>query len=531
MQLHFIRLVLTWTLISCWATDALAFLSALVRQAAPHRTRRRSVVRAASKAHGEHKSLKEREGLKLKPTVWTEFQGLARETQAVNLGQGFPNWQPPSFVLAAAHGALTGPHHQYTRTAGHPPLVELLAEKYSRHFDRDIDADTEVAVTIGASQALYVAMQSLLSAGDEVILMEPFFNLYDGQVRLAGGVPRYVPMDWREGSGGQRGSWRVDFDVLRQQINPLTRLIILNTPQNPSGKVWERSELEELASIVREHPNLMVISDEVYKFMVFDEPSQTAAASPLPAASAGEADSDSSDDGEGEYRGKPAGHIHFASLPDMWERTLTVSSAGKTFSITGWQVGWLVGPAQWLTRVQLRLPFMQFCAPTPLQQALCNILTEASEPYREFSTYYDWLRHEYQDKQGKLCAALERAGIEARPGNGGFFVMAEIHNIAVPDHYLREGTPARPEMTRDWAFCRWLAKEIGVVAIPASAFYSMENRHRGENLVRLAFCKTDDVLDEAARRLERVAEFRRLDSGASSAHTLTVTGALRGEVT
>jgi hypothetical protein len=209
--------------------------------------------------HDGAQVIDEAKHLATKPTVWSEFGALAAETGALNLGQGFPDWEPPEFVVAAAVEALTsGGFNQYTRTAGHPRLVELLARRYGHHFGGEVDAYSQVAITIGASQALYVALQTLLSAGDEVILLEPYFDLYLGQIRMGGGVPRTVPLVPNVGGG-----WDLDLDALSAAITPRTRAIIINSPHNPTGKVFTAAEMEAIASIIRRHPRIVAISDEV----------------------------------------------------------------------------------------------------------------------------------------------------------------------------------------------------------------------------------------------------------------------------
>ena len=277
-----------------------------------------------------------------KPTVWTVFNQVAQETGAINLGQGFPDWRPPQFVLEALTDAVTSEYHQYTRPAGHPPLVELLAMRYGKHLDRVIDPFNEIAITVGASQALFLALSTLLRPGDEVVLFEPFFDLYLKQISLLGAIPKFVRL------GAQQSSedyWNIDFDALERTITPRTKVLILNSPHNPTGKVFTRLEMETLASIVRRNPQItgninsftftllferIVISDEVYKFSVYN---------PIE-----EGDSTS------------IGHYHFARLPDMWDRTITLSSCGKTFSVTGWQVGWMVGPSRFIRPVHDMLP-------------------------------------------------------------------------------------------------------------------------------------------------------------------------------
>jgi len=404
-----------------------------------------------------------------KPTMWSEFGQLAVETGAVNLGQGFPDWQPPKFVVEAAHQALRDGFHQYTRPAGHPPLVEVLAKRYSAHLQRSIDPMTEVTVTVGASQALYVTLQALVNPGDDVVLLEPAFDLYYGQIRLAGGRAVPVPLAVDE----EAHRWSLDVSKLEAAITPRTKLLVLNSPHNPTGKTFNDDEMQAIAAIVRKHPNLLVISDEVYKYTVYgDEP-----------------------------------HVHFAALDGMFDRTVTLSSAGKTFSITGWQAGWCVGPERLIKPIQLLLPFVQFCAATPMQQALSQVLSLADEPYGGQPSYYAWLTHMYRQKREILAEGLQRAGLVPMEGQGGFFLVADTSALVVPDEYLQQTTAASgPQMTRDWALCRWFAYEAGVIAIPASPFYSAENKHLAEKYVRFAFCKSDDTLREAAARIERLVK-------------------------
>jgi len=416
-------------------------------------------------------------GGKTGPTVWSEFGALAAslKDKAINLGQGFPNWPPPEFVLEASMEAMTQGSHQYTRTAGHPSLITTLAARYSMHLEREVNPESEVAITIGASQALFLALQTLLSPGDEVILVEPFFDLYLGQIRLAGGIPVFVPLTPRED-----GSWHFDMDLLREKITPKTRCIILNSPHNPSGKVFTRKEMEAMAQIVRENPRLDVISDEVYKYIVHTPTSV-----------------------EGSETLGTEGHVHFAKLPGMWDRTITVSSAGKTFSVTGWQVGWAIGPSTLIRDMQTMLPYVQFCAATPMQESLVRCLKRADQPYEGHRNYYDWLRMSYMAKRDKLAAALEAAGIIPMKGEGGFFLIGDTRHIHVPEEYLQLSTPAMPAMTRDWALCRYLAKEFNIIGIPCSPFYSQESRHLASNYVRFAFCKTDETLEAALESFAR----------------------------
>jgi len=322
-----------------------------------------------------------------------------------------------------------------------------------------------VAITVGASQALYMTLQALIDPGDEVLLLEPAFDLYYGQIRIAGGTTVPVSLNVDEKGTG----WELDAAALEAAVTPKTKLLILNSPHNPTGKVFSPDEMRQIAAIVRKHPRLLVISDEVYKYTVY----------------AGE------------------GHFHFAALPGMFERTVTLSSAGKTFSITGWQAGWCVGPEPLLKSIQLMLPFVQFCVATPMQQALARVLDKADEPYMGEASYYQWLTEMYKQKREILATGLRRCGMVPMEGEGGFFLMADTSALTVPDKYLNEKTPAAPDgVPRDWALCRWMAIEGGVIAIPSSPFFSPANKEQGANYVRFAFCKGDDTLKEAARRLE-----------------------------
>jgi len=243
-----------------------------------------------------------------------------------------------------------------------------------------------------------------------------------------------------------------------------------HSPHNPTGTAFSAEEMEAVAAVVRQHPNLLVISDEVYKYTVYDTDAQ---------------------------------HTHFAALEGMYERTVTLSSAGKTFSITGWQAGWCIGPPALIKPIQLLLPFVQFCVSAPIQHALARVLTLADESYEGHASYYDYLTAKYRSKREILAAGLKRCGLEPMAGQGGFFLMADTSALSVPQAYLDETTAAAPDgVTRDWALCRWLAFEAGVIAIPVSPFFSPPNKHLAANYVRFAFCKGDDTLLEACRRIE-----------------------------
>ena len=461
------------------------------------------------------------------PTVWSEFGRLARERQEsgmdiANLGQGFPDWPPPGFAIQSLVSAATGdpppsPNspsspHQYTRTAGHPALVRQLARRYSRHMDRVIDPMNEVAVTVGASQALYLCLQTLVDEPgrrDEVVLFEPFFDLYANQIRFAGGTPVYVPLTFvppptsssgRGGVGGG-GTWILEPEKLREKVGSRTCAVILNSPHNPTGKVFTHAEMLSISRIVSDDagPGCVVISDEVYKYIVHSPP----------------VDDGGGGDGIGTGGTTSAcpGPVHFASLPGMWDRTITVSSAGKTFSATGWQVGWCVGPSRLISPVHSLLPYVQFCASTVMQEALARTLPRADEPYMGYGSYYGFLNEKYRRKRDMLATALRDAGFEVPdyendPGWGGFFIFARITDRvrrALPLSRLEapyRANPAAPGGTArlDWALCQWMAEEVGVLCIPAGPFFSRERATEGasDEFIRVAFCKTDETIEQAA---------------------------------
>eukprot|EP00977_Amphora_coffeiformis_P014713 scaffold4201_cov178-Amphora_coffeaeformis.AAC.8 len=439
---------------------------------------------------------------KARPTVWTEFARLSQENKVVNLGQGFPDWLPPRFavdsLVEAALDSAQSPH-QYTRPAGHPALVKQLARRYSTHLRRNIDPMAEVAVTVGASQALYLSLQTLVGPGDEVILFEPFFDLYVNQVKLAGGTPVFVPLRFvpydESGETITGGEWVLDADTLKKAVNQNTKAIILNSPHNPTGKIFTRDEMENVAEALElANPDCVVLSDEVYKYIVHSPTQERAPEESLFCR----------------------GHVHFASLPGMWDRTITISSAGKTFSATGWQVGWCVGPRHLIARIHQLLPYVQFCASTVIQEALARSLPRADEPYEGHASYYDYLRDKYTRKRDILANGLREAGFavpdyDQTPG-GGFFIFARVGEgirDCIPASRINTQNSAAPGgvARQDWALCQWMAEEKGVLCIPSAPFFSEAQVEAGasEEFVRVAFCKSDETLEAAAEALSAVA--------------------------
>jgi len=392
-------------------------------------------------------------------TVFAEFTALANTTGAVNLGQGFPNFAAPDFVKEAARNAIAADLNQYARSAGHPHLVEALSQTYSPLFGRTLDPLRQILVTVGATEGIFATIQALVNPGDEVLLIEPFYDSYPAAVLMAGGHPVYVPLRHHPAQTASAACWQLDLDELAAALSPRTRLLILNTPSNPLGKVFTRAELLAIADLACTH-NLTVLSDEVYEWMVY----------------------------------APAEHIRIATLPGMWERTVTLGSAGKTFSVTGWKIGWAIAPDHLIHPIVMAHQWIPFSVSTPLQEAVAVALDET--PARG---YFSWLSEMYRTKRDRLLDVLDQAGLSPMVPDGSYFIMVDTHPLEVP---------VAPGERRDLAVCRWLTREVGVAAIPPSPFYSPPHQQLADHLARFTFCKSDDLLDEAARRLSRLHTFR-----------------------
>jgi N-succinyldiaminopimelate aminotransferase len=362
-------------------------------------------------------------------TIFTEMSALAERTGAVNLGQGFPDEDGPPELLEAAQAAIRAGHNQYAPLPGVPALREAIAAHQARFYGMDVDPETGVQVTFGATEAIAAALLSLVEPGDEVVLIDPAYDSYAACVALAGGVRRTVTL--------RPPDWRLDPDELLAAIGPRTRALLLNSPHNPTGKVLSRDELSLVASACVEH-DLVAIADEVYEHLVFD--------------------------GE---------HVPLATLPGMAERTLTISSLGKTFSCTGWKIGWACGPADLVAGVRGAKQYLTFAGGTPLQHAGATALALGDD-------WYAALAAGMRERRDRLCAGLAAAGLEVLVPAGTYFA-----NVIV------DGDGA--------AFCRELPGRAGVVAIPTGALY--EDPEAGRSLVRFTFCKRLDVIDEGVRRL------------------------------
>ena len=369
-------------------------------------------------------------------SVFAEFTRLAIEHQAINLGQGFPDFDGPDFAKDAAVAAIRSGQNQYDRMTGLKALNEAVAAHQQRFYGLDYDPEREVTVYAGCTEAIFVALQALLEPGDEVLLFEPFYDSYRPGMAMAGATPRVVALGLPD--------FALDPSALEAAIGPKTRAILLNSPSNPSGKVFSAEELDVIARLCREH-DLLAITDEVYEHIAFERD-----------------------------------HVPLASRPGMRERTVSLSSSGKTMSLTGWKIGWSCAPPEITEALRLVHQFVTFCIATPFQHAMAAAL-------RTSDAYYTHLRNDYRARRDRLCDGLAEAGFGVRKPEGTYFALADIRPLGWDD---------------DVAFCRALPAKVGVAAIPVSAFYADAKAVR--HLVRFAFCKNDATLDEGLRRLRKL---------------------------
>ena len=377
-------------------------------------------------------------------TIFAEMSALAVRTGAINLGQGFPDADGPEEVREAAVRALRdGRGNQYPPGPGIPELRTAIAahqQRFYGHLGLSPDPDTEVLVTAGATEAIAASLLALLEPGDEVIALEPYYDSYAACIAMAGGTR--VPVTLRPVP--ETGTYTLDLDELRDAVTDRTRLILLNTPHNPTGTVLTRDELAEVARLACER-DLLVITDEVYEHLVFD--------------------------GE---------HLPLASFPGMRERTVTISSAGKTFAFTGWKVGWVTAAPALISAVRSAKQFLTYVSAGPFQYAIAEALALPD-------SYYAGLRDDLRAKRDVLAAGLTAAGFATFRPSGTYFITTDIRPLGHDDGF---------------AFCRALPERIGVVAIPNAVFY--DHKDQGAPYVRFAFCKSLDILQEAATRLKRL---------------------------
>ncbi len=369
-------------------------------------------------------------------TIFAEMSALALATGAINLGQGFPDTDGPQEVADAAVAAIRAGHNQYPPGLGIADLRLAVSEHQKRFYDLDFDPDTEVLITAGATEAIAAVMLSLLEPGDEVVLFEPYYDSHIAGIAMAGAQRRLVTL--------RPPHYRFDPDELAAAIGPRTRMIVVNSPHNPTGKVFDRQELELIAELCRRH-DLLAVTDEVYEHLAYD--------------------------GE---------HIPMATLPGMRERTITVSSGGKTFSFTGWKIGWVCAVPELRDAVTTTKQFLTFVNGAPFQHAIAVGLRLGDD-------YFDGLRAGLMARRDQLSGGLAAAGFDVYRPAGTYFVTADVRPLGFDD---------------GMALCRKLPELCGVVAVPSVVFY--DNEDEGRHLVRFAFCKRPEVLDEAVERLAKL---------------------------
>lgn len=379
-------------------------------------------------------------------SIFPEMSALAELHNAVDLADGYPDYDGPDAVKEAAVKAIRDGLNQYAAGPGEIALREAIAGHAARFYGQEVDPETEVLVTSGATQALFAMAQGLVDPGDEVVIFEPFYESYGPDVTMAGGVPRFVPLR----PAGPDGAWVFDPDELKAAFNERTKLILVNTPHNPTGKVFTRDELMTIAGLAQQW-DVVVVSDEVYEHVVFD--------------------------------GKR--HIRFAMLPDMADRAVTISSQGKTYNFTGWGVGWVIAPPPLRDAIRRASQFIISSAVAPMQAAVTAAFDQPGD-------YYQSLAADLQERRDFLYQGLQEAGLRPLLPGGTYFIMADFSPLGLEAHGV----------TDDRSFARHLIAEAGVAAIPPSPFYSAGSQSLARSLVRFAFPKSFPTLEEAVRRLK-----------------------------
>ncbi len=368
------------------------------------------------------------------PTIFSTMSALAVRTGSVNLGQGFPDVHGPAGLIEAARAAIADGANQYAPGIGVPPLRTAIADHQRRHYGIELDPDREVCVTTGCTEAVAAALLGLVDPGDEVVVLEPYYDSYVAMLQVAGAVRRPVTL--------RAPDFRLDVDELRAAVTDRTRFVLLNSPHNPTGTVLTRDELQAVADVAVER-DLVVITDEVYEHLVFDDHA----------------------------------HVPIATLPGMAERTLTLSSAGKSYSVTGWKVGWATGPAPLVDALMSAKQWLSFSSGTPLQHAVAHALVHEADFPRQLAA-------DLGKRRDLLCDGLAVIGLAPRVPEGTYFAMTDVGRLGWADGL---------------EFCEALPERAGVVAIPAQAFY--DDQGAGRHQVRWAFCKEPDVIEDGLRRL------------------------------
>jgi aspartate/methionine/tyrosine aminotransferase len=417
------------------------------------------------------------------PTIWSKSGRLALTQGCANLGQGFPDWNPPEFIFESFNKHLNNPqtNHQYTRAYGTPKLIEAISDTYSEVFKRKINPLTEILVTNGAVSALYNSITGLVEAGDEVIFIEPFYDCYLPQSIFSGakviGVPMISPKVRKfkeieitpKSLSELKDDWQIDFDKLKGAINEKTRILILNTPNNPTGKILKEEELNRIAELIKDYPNLVVIMDEVYEYMIYE------GFDVLP---------------------------RFANIPGMWDRTISIMSAGKIFSMTGARIGWCIGPHNLINRLCSVHQVNSFCIYDPMQLTIADALVKAKEPYQGYENYYKWLKALYTEQRNfffdQFSKIKDKLDIDLFFPEGGYMAIAAIpEGVQINKSNIKYEGDEDVVYGDDTNYVCTLAADKKVNIIPCSVFYTNENKSYGQRFLRLAFCKSKSTIEKA----------------------------------
>jgi methionine aminotransferase len=366
-------------------------------------------------------------------TIFTVMSELAQAHGAINLSQGFPDFAVPGKLLENVNRHLQANHNQYAPMAGIPELREQISLKTKRLYQQQPDPDTEITITSGATSALYSAITAFVHADDEVIVFDPAYDSYDPAIQLSGGKPVHLPLT--------EPDFSIDWEMVAAAINPRTRMIILNSPHNPTGAVLAADDLTALTVLIKD-TNIILLSDEVYEHMVFDG----------------------------------AEHVSLLENTELAARSLVVSSFGKTFHATGWKIGYCIAPAELMQEFRRIHQYVQFCVSTPMQYALAEYLRDAPEHYLELSWFY-------QEKRNKFNELLTNSRFKLTPSAGTYFQLADYSDIS---------------QDADMEFTRWLTIEKGIAAIPVSVFYAAANKPKQQTLIRFCFAKNNSTMEQAA---------------------------------
>ena len=380
-------------------------------------------------------------------TIFTVMSALATEHQAINLGQGFPDFPCDRKLIESVNEAMLADHNQYPPMIGIPKLRQEISQKIQKLYGHHYDADSEITITAGGTQGILTAVLACVSPGDEVIIIEPAYDSYRPSIELAGGIVKAVSLQAVRDENGQVSSYEIPWDALASSINPKTRLIMINSPHNPTGMVWNVADQDRLALLVN-NTQILILSDEVYEHMVYDG----------------------------------AQHHSVASHPALATRSFLISSFGKTYHVTGWKVGYVAAPAALSREFRKVHQFNVFTVNTPMQYGLASYLSDAS--------HYLNLPQFYQAKRDFFRAGLGATRFKLLPTPGTYFQCADYSKLNIPQAKLNEAD-----------FCQWLTKEIGVAAIPVSAFYE---RPTESGVIRFCFAKQEQTLANALERLQKL---------------------------